>query len=167
MWLEKTPAQWHWPTVKHIDSKTNNFSGNFMAINFDKALGVHEQALMLRQRRHEVLATNIANADTPGFKARDIDFRGAMSQVGNQSNLQNMTLRTTQAGHQQALEGSDDIGEPQLLYRLPTQSSVDGNTVESHTEQAAFADNSLRYQTTLQFLGGRFSSLKSVLQGGR
>ncbi len=137
-----------------------------MAINFDKALGIHEQALMLRQRRNEVLATNIANADTPGYKARDVDFRSALSQAGNNSNMQNMSLKVTHAGHQNRLETSDH-GDGELMYRLPRQASVDGNTVETHVEQAEFADNALRYQTTLQFLGGRFSSLKSILQGGR
>jgi flagellar basal-body rod protein FlgB len=140
-----------------------------MAINFDKALGIHEQALYVRERRNEVLASNIANAETPGYKARDIDFRAVLGQAAATQPSQ-LSVQQTHAGHQQLgpVGGlNPSMADEQLMYRIPKQSSLDGNTVEAHVEQAEFADNALRYQSTLQFLGSRFSSLKSILQGGR
>lgn len=138
-----------------------------MAINFDKALGIHEQALMLRTQRNSILATNIANADTPNYKARDIDFRATMATV--QTGASNtVRLQATEPGH---ISGdSNSTLSPlsaQLQYRLPQQPSLDGNTVESHVEEAAYADNAVRYQASLQFLGSKFASLKSVISGGR
>jgi flagellar basal-body rod protein FlgB len=136
-----------------------------MAINFDKALGIHEQALQLRQKRNEVLAANIANADTPGYKAQDLDFRALLSQsVGNGDQPQ-LALKVTNAGHQRI--GGADALSASLKYRMPYQPSSDGNTVETHVEQAEFADNAMRYQATLQFLGSRLSGMKSIIQGGR
>lgn len=137
-----------------------------MGINFDKALGIHEQALLLRARRNEVLAVNIANADTPNFKARDVDFRAALAAAG--SNGSSLTMAQTQGAHINA-EGNRGVSplEAQLKYRLPNQPTLDGNTVETHIEQAAFAENALEYQASLQFLGGKFASLKSAITGGR
>ncbi|GAB3375241.1 flagellar basal body rod protein FlgB [Spongiibacter taiwanensis] len=140
-----------------------------MAINFNKALGVHEQALYLRERRNEVLAGNIANAETPGYKARDIDFRAALGQAEGQLGM-NLAVAKTRAGHMDlgpVNASANGVEAVDLKYRNPQQPSLDGNTVESHVEQAEFADNALRYQSTLQFLGSRFSSLKSIIQGGR
>lgn len=136
-----------------------------MSINFDKALGIHEQALKVRQQRHDVLATNIANADTPGYKAQDIDFKAVLSESAASSQSQ-LALKTTNSGHMQVGQANADGLPIDLKYRVPTQPSVDGNTVDTHLEQAEFADNSVRYQATLQFLGSRFSGMKSVLQGG-
>jgi len=138
-----------------------------MAINFDKALGVHEQALMLRAQRNGILATNIANADTPNFKARDIDFSAAMANLQSGSSS-TVSLQATQPGHIGTTSGNSlsPLGA-QLQYRLPQQPSLDGNTVEAHIEEAAYADNAVRYQASLQFLGSKFASLKSVISGGR
>jgi len=137
-----------------------------MSISFDKALGIHEQALSLRAQRNEVLATNIANADTPNFKARDIDFRAALATAAGQP-------QTLQMAH--TADAARDLGgtatvsplEAQLKYRLPNQPTLDGNTVEAHIEQTAFAENALNYQASLQFLGGKFATLKSAITGGR
>ncbi len=135
-----------------------------MAISFDKALGVHQQALLLRQQRSELLASNIANADTPGYKARAIDFRQALAATA----ISTLALSRSNAAHLTGGSGAiSGSGAAEVKYRQPHQPSLDGNTVESHVEQAAFADNSLRYQATLDFLGSRFSGLKSVLQGGQ
>ncbi len=137
-----------------------------MAISFDKALGVHEQALMLRSQRNEVLATNIANADTPNFKARDIDFRAAMAAVSAPGT--DVQLTRTQGGHMD-ISGSTAMSplEAQLKYRTPYQPTLDGNTVETHVEQAVYAQNAVDYQASLRFLGGKFLSLKSAITGGR
>ncbi|WP_372876859.1 flagellar basal body rod protein FlgB [Spongiibacter marinus] len=134
-----------------------------MAINFDKALGIHQQALLLRQQRTELLAANIANADTPGYKARDIDFKQALGQVAQG---QQLSLSRSNAAHiTEAVAPA--AGQAPVMYRMPQQPSVDGNTVESHVEQAAFADNSMRYQATMSFLSSKFSGIKSILQGGQ
>ena len=139
-----------------------------MAITFDKALGIHEQALMLRAQRNEILATNIANADTPNYKARDLDFRAAMSAAQSSNASHALSLDATRKGH----IGSERQSElsplgAQLQYRTPHQPRLDGNTVETRVEQAAFAENALRYQASLQFLGSKFASLKNVITGGR
>lgn len=135
-----------------------------MGISFNQALGVHEQALKLREQRHQVLATNIANADTPGYQARDIDFAAAMAQAAKGQGQGGMT--TTSSRHMQgAMTASGGVGGADLKYRTPHQPSLDGNTVESQVEQAQFAENALRYQATLSFLGGEFSSLKLAIKG--
>ncbi|WP_372747598.1 flagellar basal body rod protein FlgB [Litorivivens sp.] len=134
-----------------------------MPINFDTALGVHEQALYSRARRAEVLGSNIANVDTPGYKARDIDFREAL---GKAQQNRSISLANTQSGHISAADNQRHI-EAGVKYRNPYQPSQDGNTVELHIEQAQFADNAIRYQSTLTFLGSKFSGLKNAITGGR
>lgn len=135
-----------------------------MGISFDKALGIHEQALHVRARRTEVLASNLANADTPNYKARDIDFREALQRASSQSaNGLNMALTNSRHIPGQA----QGVPDPDLKYRVPFQPSLDGNTVEAHIEQKEFATNAMEYQTTLQFLGKKLSGMKNVIKGGR
>jgi flagellar basal-body rod protein FlgB len=109
----------------------------------DSLFGVHGAALTVRSQRMGVLASNIANASTPGYKARDIDFQSALASI-------------EQPG------GSMDSA---MLYRVPLQPSQDGNTVELATEQTAFAENAVAYQTTLSFLNGRISTITRALRG--
>jgi flagellar basal-body rod protein FlgB len=127
-----------------------------MTINFDKALGIHAQALVLRSRRAEVIAANLANTDTPNYLARDLDFQAVLA-----STQEHNSLQVTHLGHLQA-PGSNP-GE--LLYRVPIQPAIDGNTVEDEQEKAAFADNALRYQASLRLLGGRIQGLLSAIRG--
>ncbi|MCU0937372.1 MAG: flagellar basal body rod protein FlgB [Gammaproteobacteria bacterium] len=131
-----------------------------MAATFDNPFGIHEQALLLRERRAELLAQNLANADTPSYKARDLDFRAALAAADGQGRA--ATLRVTQARHLRAGAGGE-TGEP--LYRVPSQPSIDGNTVEPETERSAFLDNSIRYQASLQFLERRLRGLLTALRG--
>jgi flagellar basal-body rod protein FlgB len=123
----------------------------------DQALGIHARALELRSRRGELLASNLANADTPNYKARDLDFRKALSEA--QSSTQ---LATTAPGHIATQGGNAD---PQAMYRVPNQSSLDGNTVDSQIEQTRFAENAVRYRASLRFLSGRISSLMTAIKG--
>ncbi len=113
----------------------------------DGLFGVHGAALRVRSQRMGVLASNIANASTPNFKARDIDFQAALKK----------------------LDGSNAAGgasmEDAVRYRVPTQPSMDGNTVELSAEQTAFAENAIQYQTTLAFLNGRIATLTRALKG--
>ncbi len=134
-----------------------------MRFDLDKIVGVYEQALYLRARRNEVLVANLANADTPNYKARDIDFRAVMRQVVGQGGSQRLTV--TRPGHIQP--GGRDARSAELLYRQPLQPSLDGNTVDAQVEKAKFTENAVRYQATLQFLGGKFKSLVKAIKGGR
>jgi len=128
-------------------------------INFDKALGIHVQALDVYSQRAKILASNVVNADTPGFKARDIDFRSVLNQQSGQS----VRLEATEYDHMQ--EPGSVGSQPTLLYRTAMQPSLDGNTVDSQTEIAAFSENALRYQTTLQLLSGKFKGMIAALKG--
>ncbi|GGO84894.1 flagellar basal body rod protein FlgB [Marinobacterium nitratireducens] len=132
-----------------------------MSISFDNALGIHAEATLLRARRAEVLANNIANADTPGFKARDIDFAAILK--GEQSAGPALPLQTTSAGHQQPLV--DPSLAADLLFRTPTQPSVDGNTVEIQQEMARYTENALDYQASFDFLNRKFNGLSKALKG--
>ncbi|SFM41415.1 flagellar basal-body rod protein FlgB [Ectothiorhodospira mobilis] len=132
-----------------------------MPLSFNDALGIHEQALQVRARRMELLSSNIANADTPHYKARDLDFRQALEEADTSGGLH---LRTTHAAHIPAVgKGGGD----EVLYRVPTQPSLDGNTVDPQLEQAAFAENAVQYQASLDFLGDKFVGLKNALKGGQ
>ena len=119
--------------------------------------GIHTQALALRGRRAEVLATNLANADTPGYQARDLDFAAVLAEQGD-----NGALQVTDTRH---LGGTDPDFNFALRYREPLQASLDNNTVDVQAERAAFADNSMRYQASLTFLNGRIRGLMSALRG--
>ena len=129
------------------------------SINFDNALGLHASALQLRAARAEILANNLANADTPGFKSRDINFREVLA--GEVEARQSVAVKRTHTGH---LAGRSQA-EQQLLYRNPTQPSIDGNTVDSQIEKAQFAKNSMDYNTTFEFLSSKFKGLRNAVRG--
>ncbi len=130
-----------------------------MAINFDAALGIHADALQHRARRAELLANNIANADTPNYKARDLEFAHVLDQA---SQLKIKQVATTK-GHKTELLEPDLAAE--MMYRIPHQASVDGNTVELQQEMARYTENALDYQTSFQFLNKKFTGLKSAIKG--
>jgi len=130
-----------------------------MAINFNNALGIHEQALQLKVKRSEVLANNLVNADTPNFKARDIDFQAVLK------GQQGATSTRLQATHSRHIAPSSLAFEPQLQYRNPLQPSLDGNTVDEQVEMTRFAKNTMDFQASFQFLNGRFKGLKSAIRG--
>ncbi len=119
-------------------------------------LNVHAQALQLREQRNGILASNIANAATPGFKARDIDFQSALTQA-----IDNSQVSATNSGHI-PLGGN---GGAQMLYRDPTMTSLDGNTVELAVEQMEFAENTYRYQSSLEFLNSKIRGLHQAMRG--
>jgi flagellar basal-body rod protein FlgB len=133
-------------------------------MSLDSYLGVHSTALKLREQRTELLANNLANADTPGFKARDLDFRGALAAASGTGT--GVTLANTASGT--TIGTARDVGgsnEAFLKYRTPLAPSLDGNTVDTQLEQSAFAENAVRYQATLSFLSGRFRSLMTAITG--
>ncbi|ATE64449.1 flagellar basal body rod protein FlgB [Rhizorhabdus dicambivorans] len=114
----------------------------------DPLFGIHGKALELRSQRLAMLASNIANAATPNYKARDIDFRKALSDA------------TSNSGMTAGQAADANIG-----YRVPLETSLDGNTVELSTEQNQFAENALQYKSTLSFLEGRINTIKQALRG--
>lgn len=124
----------------------------------NQALGVHEQALQVKSHRLEVLAQNIANADTPHYKARDIDFKAVM----NQAQQQQTSIKATHSGHFGMGQGLDADG---MRYRTPFNTSFDGNTVEMSVEQAQYGKAAADYQATLNFLENRVSGIRKALRG--
>ena len=131
-----------------------------MPVNFDNVFGVHDKALLLFERRTQLIAENIANVDTPNYKARDIDF----DQVLQNQNTQNkaVQMRATHQGH---IASSQQAFSQDIQYRQVEQSSADGNTVDMQKEKADFAENAVRYQTTLSFLTRKISGLKTAFRG--
>lgn len=130
-----------------------------MPISIDKALGNMPDHLSVYGKRSTLLASNIANADTPGFKARDVDFRAAFEKASGDQ----LSLMTTNGKHVKATPATGISGSP--LYRVPNQPSLDGNTVDTQVEQAEFAENAVRYQSTLTFLNGKFKGLRLAIKG--
>jgi len=132
-------------------------------IGFEAALGVHPEALKLRAQRMEVLANNIANADTPNYKARDIDFRDVLAQRLGEAGTGDAPVARTHSRHL-ATAPSRPFSES-LQYRNPLLPSLDGNTVDSNMEKTTFADNTLQLQASLRFLDGRFKGLMTAIKG--
>ncbi|MDT0500522.1 flagellar basal body rod protein FlgB [Halomonas sp. PAR7] len=132
-----------------------------MIDRLEASLNFHQQALGLRQERQKVLSSNIANVDTPGYKARDMDFASALSQAASRTG-HGLSLSRTSERH---LESSaTSLGSRDLLYRVPAQPSLDGNTVDMDVERAQFADNSVHYQAALTLLNSRIQGLKKAMQ---
>jgi flagellar basal-body rod protein FlgB len=126
---------------------------------FDNVFGIHEQALLLHGQRLSVLAANLANADTPNYKARDIDFAAVLGK----SDQAPLAAATTDSAHISMSDG--ELPEGDVKYRIPYQASLDGNTVEMPVEQAAFAENNVRYQATLNFINSTIADLKYAIAG--
>jgi flagellar basal-body rod protein FlgB len=136
-----------------------------MPLNLDTYLGVSAQALKVQSQRMEVLADNLANVDTPNYKARDIDFKAALAQAGSPDAALPLTTTTPgQVGGTATASGDPDMSGA-LKYRVPLAPSLDGNTVDAQMEQAAFADNTVRYQATLTFLNSRLKNLLTAITG--
>lgn len=134
-----------------------------MIDKLDSALRFHQEALNLRARRQEVLSSNIAHADTPNYKARDFEFSSALSQAVDRGRQSTSTSMATTSSRHIAAE-SRGGGDADLLYRMPNQSSIDGNTVEMDAERVSFADNAMRYEANLTVLTSKIKSLLSAVQ---
>lgn len=134
-----------------------------MNVQLDNALRFHHTALNLRAQRQELLAGNIANADTPNYKARDIDFGSALNGALLGRAGQPVALATTAARHIAA--SGNMVGGPELKYRTEQQSSVDGNTVNMDVERAAFAENSVQYEASITFINGLLRTMQQAVSG--
>jgi flagellar basal-body rod protein FlgB len=127
----------------------------------DKEFDFLQNALNLRAHRQQVLASNIANADTPNYKARDIDFAKELQRAqGAQAG--SLNLNATSTGHMQASGGTLNA---QALFRVPVQPSIDGNTVDMDVERAQFADNAIHYQFVLDRISSKFKTMQSAIRG--
>lgn len=134
-----------------------------MALDLYAQFDLHARALGLANQRLELLADNVANTDTPNYKARDIDFSAAMQSAGGLDG--DLSMAATRPGHIQA--GSAGANTTTPLYRVPEQPSLDGNTVDSQKENAAIAETAVRYQATLTFLSSRIRGMRDAFTGGR
>ena len=135
-----------------------------MPLSIDSYLGVQQDALKVQSKRMEVLAKNLANVDTPNYKAQDIDFKTALAQAGSPgAALPLATTTSNQIGNSATSGDLDTSGA--LKYRVPLAPSLDGNTVDVQMEQAKFAENTVRYQATLTFLTGSLKDLMTAITG--
>ncbi len=124
------------------------------------SMAVLSRALDLRSQRHQVLASNIANADTPNYKARDFDFRAAMQNALGAAGAGVLSMARTAGGH---LEGSAGAGGVSLRYRAETQSAVDGNTVDMDVERSQIAENAMQYEILTRLVNDRLQGLRTAL----
>jgi flagellar basal-body rod protein FlgB len=132
-----------------------------MAIGFDKGFQLYSQGMLIRSQRAEVIASNIANADTPGYKAKGLDFTQALAQAENK---QQMGLSRTNEKH---LDVSTELNNS-VNFRIPNQPDTgDGNTVDVQVERNLYLKNSLEYQASVQFLNGKIKAMKKVISGGQ
>ncbi|HLF10067.1 MAG TPA: flagellar basal body rod protein FlgB [Gammaproteobacteria bacterium] len=122
-------------------------------------LGVHEAALLFRARRMEVLATNLANADTPRYQARDIEFGAVLQGAANRARFS--------VTHPRHIDAAPPAADGSLEYRVPHQPAQDGNTVEADLELARYAENAVAYQASLLFINGKIATLRAALTGSR
>ncbi|MNZ47592.1 Flagellar basal body rod protein FlgB [compost metagenome] len=136
-----------------------------MLDKLDGALRFHQEVLNLRAERQQVLSANIANADTPNFKARDFDFSRELTSAmqDGRASAGGLSLATTSTRHLQG-SGADLPSVRELLYRIPDQPSMDGNTVDMDRERSQFTDNALRYQAALTLISNRLQGLKTAMQ---
>jgi len=125
------------------------------ALGFKNSLGIHPTTMQLRASRAEVLANNLANADTPNYKARDFDFNAMLEAESHRS----LEMNVTDERHQRGTVNVDS----ELMYRNPYQPSIDGNTVDTQMEQSFYTENALRYNASFQFLNSKFKGLKNAL----
>lgn len=134
-----------------------------MSSKIDNVLQFHQTALSLRAARQELLASNIANADTPNYKAKDIDFASAL-QGAMSGKTAKLPLAATSPNHWSGTAGESVMGAP-VMYRNVLQPSADGNTVDMDVERAQFADNALRYEASLKFVSDQVKDVLAALQG--
>jgi flagellar basal-body rod protein FlgB len=131
----------------------------------DQLFMPHQTALAARAHRSQVLASNIANADTPGYQARDVDFKANLRQALGASVDAAPALVRTSSRHLDAGGIAANSALAPLVYRTVTQASIDNNTVDVNVERAHFADNAMRYEASLTFINSKLKSLLAAIQG--
>jgi flagellar basal-body rod protein FlgB len=136
-----------------------------MSGKLDDYLRLNETAINLRAQRQQLLASNIANADTPNYKARDMDFNKSLQAALDRGQSSSTALNKTNAAHLDANGGNAGTDGVALLYRTPTQPSADGNTVDMDVERNQFTDNAVRYEAGLTMITGQIKEMLAVIQG--
>jgi flagellar basal-body rod protein FlgB len=154
---------WHAACYGPVNEKSGHPKVPAMSISFDNALGIHEKALGFRAQRAEVLANNIANADTPNYKARDLDFSKVLAAQNEKTKSGSFALNMTNSRHIEAECLSN--GDESLLYRTPMQPSLDQNTVDAQLEQSSYAENAVNFQASFTLLNSKFKGLVAALRG--
>ncbi|MDG9924760.1 MULTISPECIES: flagellar basal body rod protein FlgB [unclassified Pseudomonas] len=134
-----------------------------MSISFANALGIHETALSFRAERAEVLANNIANADTPHYKARDLDFSAVLAEQNEKQSGKYFGLNRTDSQH--IVADAIQLADPALRYRTPFHPSIDQNSVDMQQEQANYAENAVQFQASFTMLNSKFKGLIGALRG--
>lgn len=134
-----------------------------MVNKLDDLMRFHQTALSLRSARQELLASNIANADTPNYKAKDVNFASALQNALAGTSTELPVVRTSPQ-HLEGNAGGSILGAP-VMYRKPIQPSADGNTVDMDVERAQFADNALRYEASVRFVSEQMKSMLTAIQG--
>lgn len=129
-------------------------------MNIENLFGVHEQALNLRVKRAEVLASNIINADTPGYKAKDMEFNNVLKEMA--SNQKGMLTSTNKNHFSNNANGVPDV---ELIERKPLQTSLDGNTVDTQVESAKLAENNMRFLASLRIIDMKIKCFTTALRG--
>jgi flagellar basal-body rod protein FlgB len=172
---------WH---IRCIDgSQRKNWNASIMSNSIDRLFDLHQTALGARAYRSQVLASNIANADTPGYQAREVDFKSTLAQAQTTFAQAQTTLAQARGGTQAAgpaagsamlrtstrhmgAGGTQGAAADQapLIYRTVSQASIDNNTVDVNVERAQFADNALRYEASLTFINSKIKGLLAALQ---
>ncbi|MEW5558729.1 flagellar basal body rod protein FlgB [Enterobacter asburiae] len=137
-----------------------------MINKLDDAFRFQQQALSLLTRRQDVLASNIANADTPGYLARDLDFTQQLKSAMDNTSMAKSPVSLSLTANRHIPAKAMPFDDPQLLYRVPDQPSADGNTVDMDRERINFADNAVKYQSGLTFLGADIKKMMTVLSQG-
>lgn len=133
---------------------------NNVTMNLDNIFGIHAQAAQLRAYRAEVLANNIANAETPNYKARDIDFKDILKNIGGMDTVRSVPRHDAHIN----LSNSNTL-KNDLLYRTPSQASLDGNTVDMDIEKSEFSSNAMAYQVSMTFLSSRIKNILTAIRG--
>ncbi len=129
----------------------------------DNHFGISAQSVLARSKRAEVLASNIINADTPNYKAKDLDFNAILNANSNVGSVNPVAIKASHANH--ISNGATENYSLQTKYRVPEHASLDGNTVDSHVEKGKFAENAVRYQISLSMLNNKIQGLISTLKG--
>lgn len=136
-----------------------------MAFSLGTSFQLHEQALYIQARRAQLLAANLANADTPNYKALDINFNQALQKAAGTSQSVTRSVDNLRRTHQKHISSKSLPAGMEPLFRVPRQASLDGNTVEAEAEMSAFNDNSIRYVASLRFINSKINGLMTALRG--
>lgn len=129
----------------------------------DNYFGLNAQSVLARSKRAEILASNIINADTPNYKAKDLDFNNILNSSKKVASFKTVSVSTTHTAH--IVANLSNPFSSQTKFRIPEHSSLDGNTVDAHVEKSKFAENAVRYQISLSMLNNKIQGLISTLRG--